>query len=286
MHRLVLILGLLWLMIFLVVGIVLIAAPGQNAAIETAEIERPVFAVDADLVQESPDHAFDVVFAADTHTYDGLTDKQSQQRFRQDVRDAIEKGIFRNSVFGNNRSLFSFWLVLTPGAVNGPECPREVVWPTHAIPRWADAVVLLHDFAAVTSTKTHYRDCTTLDLRYSTAERGGDYPALVHELGHALFRLPDEYSKWGGYWHRPDSLYKSAEPLGVAAQKPIVSTNPLFEGTYWRGETEPDIMGVTQVDYVPQFGEKDWEIIRDMLVALPQATVVPPDCFGLSKWTP
>jgi hypothetical protein len=140
----------------------------------------------------------DVVFVADRSAYVSATDPG----FLSDVRDAIFNAFYARSPFnptdsGNapgdfavllsNQDKFNFWIANEQGLADGSGgCD-------HQGPRVssADALVLLHGRSL--------RNCFNPDTRIfsSFASNNG---TLLHESGHGLFGLADEYCCDGGYW--------------------------------------------------------------------------------------
>jgi hypothetical protein len=142
----------------------------------------------------------DVVFVADRTEYDSATDPD----FLRDVRDAITNAYYVRSPFdpsrgGNdpadfaillsNQDKFNFWIANElgqAGGFDGGDCDHQAPQVSSA-----DTRALLHN--------QNLRDCFDPGERiFSTIVRNNG--TILHESGHALFGLADEYCCDGGYF--------------------------------------------------------------------------------------
>jgi len=141
----------------------------------------------------------DVLFVPD-ETYGGDTDQ-----FVADARDVIEHGYATNDAFSDVRDRMNFWYIDDEASVTGyddtPSCSFTPPGDCADFERrtsFADAIVVLHT--------DEFRDWqgTRCDRQIFTSEPT-NYRTFVHESGHAVFGLKDEYCC--------DSNYAQNDPL-------------------------------------------------------------------------
>jgi hypothetical protein len=154
-------------------------------------------------VRNDPAKAANVVFVPDDD-YAG-----NFQQFVADVEPLIRKGYFADSLFGTSRSRWNFYVTYNTGRASGyvtpPRVPScEIKYPSN----WA-TLAATADVAAIVHTRTIgsdgnvFRNCAP---GFSTASAGSfmitsaspHVSTVVHETGHALFGLSDEYCCDGG----------------------------------------------------------------------------------------
>lgn len=231
----------------------------------------------------TPDRAIDVVFVADAG-YGDLTVTANRQNFLDDIANIVDTGYWQNNGIANNLGRFNFWFsTAAGGSVQAPTtgiCPR-ITWPNLTDAAFAESVVIVH--------RTGLRDCGG-GARSSSLAGGGNEWISVHEFGHAAFGLPDEYCCDGGYWSVPPILYNSqAACTGDAANAAWRNcqsfTGTGGRGTWWRSEdTTVDLMSAGGPP-TWEWGRADWVIVRQVLSALPGASVTDPGTFAPADWT-
>jgi len=148
-------------------------------------------------IQGTPDDKIDVVFVPDTD-YGG-----DMARFTADVQDAMINGYYRNDEIAAHRDLFNFYYLDAAANVEsgGRFSPPLDVYDCEAFQdatSFADSIAILH--------VTEFRDYadTQCERRFFTSEPTS-YRTFVHESGHSVFGLRDEYCC--------DSLYNQNDPL-------------------------------------------------------------------------
>lgn len=164
----------------------------------------------------------DVVFVAEQDDYESATDPL----FRTDVRDSIVDAYYARSPFNpgvrvnapadfavllSNQDKFNFWIADEQGHVNViGDCDLDA-------PRvgFADTHVLLH-------TNQLFRDCQNPDTR-TFSSLNSDNGTILHESGHGLFGLADEYCCDGGYFQaatNPNISPSGSTPIGRPRNRP------------------------------------------------------------------
>lgn len=230
----------------------------------------------------SQDSAIDIVFVPDA-TYGDLSVASNRQAFLNDVADEIDSGYWQNNGYANNLGLFNFWYMWTPGTISAPSsgiCP-VIAWPSLTDAAFAEMAILLHRNTAI-------RDCGGGARASSLAGSGNEW-IIVHEAGHAVFGLPDEYCCDGGYWSLSPILYNSqasctADPLNAAWQNCQSFTGIGGRGTWWRSEDSINDLMSAAGPPVLEVGQGDWVVMRNRLSGLPGASVNDPSVFAPNPW--
>jgi hypothetical protein len=156
----------------------------------------------------------DIVFVAERDDYPDATDPA----FLADVRDTIVDAYYVGrpsdpgrpvnapgdfAVFLANQDKFNFWIANERGHAESFEDGCDHERPGIG---FADSLVLLHSAL--------FRDCQNPDLR--TFSSIVDHPGtILHESGHGLFGLADEYCCDGGYFQtdtNPNIYHQSQNP--------------------------------------------------------------------------
>mgnify|MGYP003960090589 CR=1 FL=1 len=243
-----------------------------------ATVGSTVFAI---LQWKPSDRAIDVVFVPDGG-YGNLTTTANRQNFFDDVADLIDEGFYQNNAVAMNISLFNFWYMLNTGTVTPPAsgiCPT-LTWPNLTDAAFAEMVVIVHRNTAV-------RDCGG-GGRASARAGGGREWIVLHEGGHAIFGLPDEYCCDGGYWHVPPILYNSqascTSDAANAGWRNCQSFTANNGSVWWRSEgLIVDLMSAAGPP-VHEFGQADWVRVNTVLSGLPGASVNNPTVFAPTGW--
>ena len=133
----------------------------------------------------NPEDKIDVIFIPDT-SYGGDRDA-----FIDDVWDAIENGYYANDAISGSRGKLNFYYLDDEADVTAyPDCgftpPLGSCEAFQAATTFADSIAVLHtdDFRDWSSTKCGRRVFCSEPTSYRT---------FVHESGHSLFGLKDEY---------------------------------------------------------------------------------------------
>jgi hypothetical protein len=195
----------------------------------------------------------DVVFVAERDDYPDPTDPV----FLTDVRDAIVDAYYVRSpsdpgrpanapadfaIFLANQDKFNFWIANERGhADTSGDCDHD--GPQIG---FADSHALLHN--------NPFRDCQNPDLRTFSAEP--DNPGVIlHESGHGLFGLADEYCCDGGYFQtgtNPNIYRQHQNPPNTPPHLLCGEDAPAL------GRTAADCRNFTeQIDW---WFDKDWSI--------------------------
>jgi hypothetical protein len=252
----------------------------EGGTTDTPDIGTTVF---AGVRWQDPSRAMDVVFFAD-EGYGALTTQSNLDAFLADVSDAIDSGFYQNNMVFKNITMFNFWYSTRAGAdvERNPTriCPN-VTWPLLTDATFADMRVILH-------RETDVRDCGGGGS--ATAQAGStNWWIIVHESGHAMFGLPDEYCCDGGYWNSSPILYDSSGGCtGDAANSTWRNCIQLSAGTntrnWWRSQgTNIDLMRDAGPP-VWELGPAGWARVRIVLDALPSPAPTAPDVFAPTDW--
>ena len=136
-------------------------------------------------INGNPDQKIDVIFVPDT-SYGGDMDA-----FVEDIWDVIENGYYQNDAFSDNRGKFNFYYLDDEADVTAyPACgftpPLGSCENFQDATTFADSMAVLHtdDFRDWSGSKCG---------RSLFCSEPTSYRTFVHESGHALFGLKDEY---------------------------------------------------------------------------------------------
>jgi hypothetical protein len=184
----------------------------------------------------------DVVFVAERDDYPDPTDPA----FLTDVRDSIVDAYYVRrpsdpgrapnapadfAIFLANQDKFNFWIANERGHADGSgDCEHQ-----RPDVGFADSMALLH--------RAPFRDCQNPDLRtFSTTV--GNPGVVLHESGHGLFGLADEYCCDGGYFQtstNPNIYHAAQNPPNLPQRVLCPDDAPALGRTAadCRGFTEP-----------------------------------------------
>lgn len=229
-------------------------------------------------LQRDLDLALNIVFVPDT-SYGDMSVLANRQSFLDDLGDVVDTGYWQNQVFVKNVHLTNFFYMTAAGSAVAPTtgiCP-VVTWPTQVATHaaFADLVLLIHT--------NDLRDCRSGNR--ATTEPTS-FRTVVHESGHALFSLPDEYCCDGGYWEMKPVLYDTSNECTTdpanASWRDCVAFIANSGANWWRSEdTRVDIMSGSG-STVLEFGQADWVVIRNVLDDL--GTPETPTVFAPDAW--
>lgn len=219
-----------------------------------------------------------IVFVPDT-SYGDLGVQANLQRFYDDIEEVIEEGYWQNNAYWVNLARFNYYYMTVGGSAAPPTngiCPN-VTWPAQIATdaAFADLVLLLHP--------NELRDCRWGNKATSEPT---SFRTVVHESGHALFNLPDEYCCDGGYRVFPPVLYNSANSCNSdpanAAWRNCTSFAASNGTTWWRSEN-----GITDImsaggSTVVEAGRADWAVMNNVLSAL--GPTGSPTVFAPTAW--
>jgi hypothetical protein len=161
-------------------------------------------------------NAIDVVF------HPALNDYQSADSlaFQEDVYDMIWNSFLSEDIFLRNQYIFNFWISRNFGEVveyTDPEtkipCSNLSSTPPHQGP-WSDLSVVLHTyFCRDDFFNSSFDNFATVGVTPNPLHAQDQYRTILHEGGHGIFGLADEYEKDGGYWEASPyaNVYMSQE---------------------------------------------------------------------------
>ena len=170
----------------------------------------------------------------------------------------------------------------TPDEEGNFRCPT-VAWPDEALTdaAFADQLILIHTRSL--------RDCGGGSVR-ATVEPTA-YRAIVHETGHALFGLPDEYCCDGFYSESPPILYRTRRACrrdeDNAEWRDCVSFVSSRDGrTYWRsqGNITSNLITRNGGETVWESGPADWSVMKEAYETLGRPGVADPNVLAPGYW--
>ncbi|MDF1763876.1 MAG: hypothetical protein P1U57_10740, partial [Oleibacter sp.] len=238
--------------------------------------------------QSDLDQALNIVFVPDA-SYGDLSVLANRQAFVDDMTDVIENGYWQNRAYFNGILHFNYYYMTasgsvvarTPDADGNFRCPT-VTWPAQVSTdaAFADQLVLMH--------QNDLRDCGGGGR--ATAEPTS-YRTIVHETGHGLFGLPDEYCC--------DSFYREVAPVLYSTQnrcnndpanaswRNCVSLTSSRDGSIWwrsQGNITTNLIMLNGGVEVWESGPADWTMMEDKYDDL-GANVTPPTDFAPARWS-
>ncbi len=244
-----------------------------------------VFAPKSDL-----DGAFNVLFVPDA-SYGDMTVVANRQRFVNDAIGIIENGYWQNRAYFNGLFLYNYYYMTATGSVTARpldadgnfQCPT-VTWPAavNTDGAFADQIILVH--------ANELRDCGGGGR--ATAEPTS-FRTMVHETGHGLFGLPDEYCCDGGYFAKSPVMYtSSADCTGDAANAAWRNcgshTSSRNGSVWWRSQANitTNLIMSNAGNEVWESGPADWAVMDQAYRSLSGAPVVtPPAAFAPAQWS-
>lgn len=272
----------------------LMASVTAAFALSACEIEKTVTADDQPIsgnsvfelftVNEDQDNVFNIVFVPDG-SYGNMNVIANRQAFVDDMTDVIENGYWQNRAYFNGLLKYNYYYMTASGSVvertpdaNGNfRCPT-VTWPAQADTdgAFADQLVLMHT--------NELRDCGGGGR--ATAEPTS-FRTIVHETGHGLFGLPDEYCCDSFYSENRPIIYETQNGCTTdadnAAWRNCVSFVSNRDGeTYWRsqGDITTNLIMRNGGNTVHETGPADWFVMEAAYDALGAPTVGTPSTFA------
>jgi hypothetical protein len=242
------------------------------------------------VVQSDRDRAFNVVFVPDA-SYGDMSVVANRQAFVNDLATVIESGYWQNRAYFNGWGLYNYFYMTATGSVteNPPNpdgtfrCPA-VTWPAQVNTdgAFADQMVLIH--------RNDLRDCGGGGR--ATAEPTS-FRTIVHETGHGLFGLPDEYCCDGGYFSFSPVMYSSQSACtGDAANagwRNCQSHTSSRDGRVWwrsQGNVTTNLIMSNAGAEVWESGPADWAVMAAAYRGLSGSPVVtPPADFAPARWS-
>jgi hypothetical protein len=236
------------------------------------------------------DKVFNIVFVPDG-SYGDMSVLANRQTFVDDLTDVIENGFWQNQAYFNGLFKYNYYYMTasgsvtprTPDAMGNFRCPT-VTWPAQVNTdgAFADQLLLIHS--------NSLRDCGGGGR--ATAEPTS-FRTIIHETGHGLFGLPDEYCC--------DSFYSEVRPVLYANQAGCTSdadnaawrdcvslTSSRDGGVWWRsqGDITQRLIMRNSGSEVWESGPADWFIISEAYRALSLSpSVSTPTVFAPDRWS-
>jgi hypothetical protein len=186
----------------------------------------------------NPNEKLDIVFIAEGYT------ASQMEKFRADVTK-LSKYLFSNSPFDKLQSDINIWAVESPSANEGPTNPGKAIWNTtpagtsfytFGIDRYLTTTKFkrVMDVAAnapgdivyiLVNTKAYGGGGIYNHYNVATSDHRLTNEVFIHELGHGLAGLGDEY-------YTSDVAYEEFYPLNVEPWEPNLTTLVNF-GSKW-----------------------------------------------------
>lgn len=276
----------------------LVATFAAAIGLSACEAEKPVTEAPPPLpegavfelfvVNEDQDKAFNIVFVPD-ESYGDMNVAANRETFVNDMAGVIENGYWQNQAYFNGLFKFNYYYMTVSGSVveRTPDtegnfrCPT-VTWPDEVDTdaAYADQLVLIH-------TQT-LRDCAS--GARMTAEPTS-FREIVHQTGHSLFGLPDEYCCDGFYAEAPPVLYRTRgecrrDPDNAEWRDCVRIVSSRNRRAYWRsqGNITRNLIMLSGGDTVWESGPADWSVMRDAYEALGTPPVSDPAGFAPDRW--
>ena len=242
------------------------------------------------VLQSDRDKAFNILFVPDT-AYGSMAVTANRQAFVNDMAKVIENGYWQNRAYFNAWGRYNYFYMAASGTVTprspNPDgsfrCPT-VVWPSQVDTdgAFADQIVLIH--------KNELRDCGGGGR--ATAEPTS-FRTIVHETGHGLFGLPDEYCCDGGYFTKAPVMYASqsactTDPANVGWRSCQSHTSSRDGKVWWRsqGNINSNLIMSNAGDEVWESGPADWAVMNAAYQTLSSATPIStPADFAPAHWS-
>lgn len=258
---------------------------------EVSEDDEPIAAgssvFELLVLKDDLDAAFNIVFVPDD-SYGDMSALANRQAFVTDIADVVENGYWQNQAYFNGLFHYNYFYMTESGSVtprpDTPEgdfqCPT-VTWPSEADTdaAFADQLLLIHS--------NTLRDCGGGGR--ATAEPTS-FRTVVHETGHGLFGLPDEYCCDSFYRSVPPVMYASesecdTDPRNATWRDCRSLTSSRDDSVWWRsqGHIVDDFIMLSFGDTVFESGPADSFVMVAAAADL-GATVGGPSVFAPDPW--
>jgi hypothetical protein len=150
-----------------------------------------------------PEHSIDIVFHPAGTSYPDAYNKS----FQQDVYNMIWNTFLSEDIFLRNQYIFNFWISTSIGDVHESGYPTNDECsdinkdhPPQQGP-WSDLTVVLHKgFCRNNFFNSSFGNFATSGTTIDPITGKSPYGTLLHESGHGIFNLSDEYDGDGVYW--------------------------------------------------------------------------------------
>ncbi len=241
------------------------------------------------VVQSDRERAFNVLFVPDA-AYGDMSVIANRQAFVNDMARVIERGYWQNRAYFNAWGRFNYYYMTATGSVTprspAPDgsfrCPT-VTWPAQVGTdgAFADQIVLMH--------LNELRDCGGGGR--ATAEPTS-YRTIVHETGHGLFGLPDEYCCDGGYFSMSPVMYTSqaacnADAANAGWRNCQSHTSSRDNSVWWRsqGNITTNLIMSSGGTEVWESGPADWAVMDAAYRTFPGSPISAPASFAPAQWS-
>nr|WP_319399266.1 M64 family metallopeptidase [uncultured Carboxylicivirga sp.] len=195
----------------------------------------------AQIINNGPsDQMVDLLFIAEGYTANEM------DKFKNDVKKQAEY-LLSQSPYLENKDKFNFWAVCSPSKDSGPSEPEKGIWKetavnsafnTFYVDRYLETtdVKAIRDIAAeapydhivvLVNSKRYGGGGIYNHFSLGTADNHLANTVLIHELGHGLFGLADEY-------YTSDVAYEDFFDLKVEPWQPNITTLVDFDSK-WKG---------------------------------------------------
>lgn len=241
------------------------------------------------VTQLDRDRAFNILFVPDS-SYGDQSVLANRQAFVDDMAKVIEDGYWQNRAYFNGWGVFNYYYMTARGSVTeqAPDaagnfrCPT-VTWPAEVDSdgAFADQLLLIH--------ANDLRDCGGGGR--ASAEPTS-FRTIVHETGHGLFGLPDEYCCDGGYFAMAPLMYTSEQACNGdaanAAWRNCQSLTSDRDGSVWwrsQGDITTNLIMYSAGSEVWESGPADWASMEASYRDLPGSPSIPaPTDFAPAQW--
>lgn len=233
------------------------------------------------------ENAFNVIFVPDG-SYGDMSVIANRQTFVDDIADVVESGYWQNQAYFNGWFHYNYYYMTASGSVTARSpaadgsfrCPT-VAWPAavNTDGAFADQLLLIHS--------NELRDCGGGGR--ATAEPTS-FRTVVHETGHGIFGLPDEYCCDGGYFSMAPVMYNSqsactSDAANSGWRSCSSHTSSRDSSVWWRSQgniTTNLIMSNIGAE-VWESGPADWASMSGAYQGI-GATVTMPSVLAPGRW--
>lgn len=278
-----------WKMVAVALGLAVVASCEIDPEVTATDEPVPGTSTVFELYRVNPDldAAFNVIFVPD-ESYGDMSDLTNRQAFADDAADIIENGYWQIQAYFNGWFYFNYFYMTESGAVtaNPPDasgnfqCPT-VTWPAevNSDGAFADQLLLVHTNVL--------RDCGGGGRATSEPT---SFRTVVHETGHGIFGVPDEYCCDGGYWVMPPVMYSSqnncTNDASNAGWRSCTSFTSSRNGAVWwrsQGDVISNLIMRNAGDEVWESGPADWASMSNSYQSI-GASVSTPSVFAPDTW--